>query len=144
MKYTVEITINRPIETVIDLFDSQENMFKWMRGLESVENICGEPGQPGAKSKMLFKMGRRRVEMVETITAKELPTIFSGTYEAKGVYNEVNNRFVKLSETKTKIIAEQYFKFSGVMRFLALLMPKAFKKQSYKYLNDFKNFVESA
>jgi uncharacterized membrane protein len=143
MKYTVDITINRPIETVIDLFDSQQNMFKWMRGLQSVENICGEPGQPGAKSKMLFRIGRRTIEMVETIIAKDLPTIFCGTYEAKGVYNEVNNRFVKLSETKTKIIAEQYFEFKGMMWFLALLMPKAFKKQSYKYLTDFKNFAES-
>lgn len=143
MKFTQEIEINKPINEVITLFDNPDNMNKWMEGLQSFEHISGTPGQPGAKSKLKFKMGNRQIEMVETITVRNLPDEFSGTYEAKGVYNTVKNRFVKLSDTKTKFIAENEFQFKGFMKLMGMIMPGAFKKQSFKYMNNFKNFAES-
>src|SRR5688572_32451586 len=60
-----------------------------------------------------FRMGKREIEMIETITTRDLPKEFSGTYEAKGVYNIVKNSFVKLSETRTKYITENEFQFKG-------------------------------
>lgn len=143
MKYSQEIVINKPINEVIALFDNPDNMSKWMEGLQSFEHISGAPGQPGAKSKLKFKMGNKEIEMIETIVVRDLPTEFSGTYEAKGVFNVVKNRFEKLSDTKTKYITENEFRFNGFMKIMGLLMPKAFKKQSLKYMKDFKNFVES-
>nr|MBA3286280.1 SRPBCC family protein [Nitrosopumilus sp.] len=62
---------------------------------------------------------------------------------AKGVYNIVSNKLVKLSENKTKYITEQEFEFKGFMKIIAFLMPGAFKKQSLKYQKDFKYFVEN-
>ncbi|HMQ08740.1 MAG TPA: SRPBCC family protein [Saprospiraceae bacterium] len=143
MKYLTDIEINKPIDKVIELFDNPANMDKWMEGLQSFEHISGTPGQPGAKSKLKFKMGKREIEMIETITVRNLPDEFSGTYEAKGVFNIVKNKFVKLSESKTKYISEQEFQFQGFMKVIAFLMPGAFKKQSMKYLQDFKKFVEN-
>jgi carbon monoxide dehydrogenase subunit G len=143
MNYTSEIEISKPIEKVIELFDNPENMGKWMEGLQSFEHLSGTRGQPGAKSRLKFKMGKREIEMIETITIRNLPHEFSGTYEAKGVYNLVKNKFVKLSENTTKYITEQEFQFNGFMKLIGLLMPGAFKKQSMKYLVDFKNFAES-
>ena len=143
MKYTTEIEINQPIDKVIALFDNPANMAKWMEGLISFEPLSGTPGQPGAKSRLKFKMGKREIEMTETITVRNLPDEFSGTYEAKGVYNLLKNRFVKISDTKTKYISEEEFRFSGYMKVIALLMPGSFKKQSQKYLENFKAFAES-
>ncbi|SFN70166.1 Polyketide cyclase / dehydrase and lipid transport [Algoriphagus ornithinivorans] len=142
MKFTQEIEIERPIDEVISLFDNPDNMDKWMDGLKSFEPISGTPGQPGAKSKLKFKMGNREIEMIETITTRNLPGEFSGTYEAKGVFNIVRNRFVKLSENRTKYIAENEFQFKGFMKLMGFLMPSAFKKQSMKYLVAFKEFAE--
>lgn len=143
MKYSSHILIDLPRERVIELFDNPDNMSKWMKGLESFETFEGEPGQPGAKSKMVFQMGKRRIEMVETIHKRELPDLFSGAYEAKGVYNEVENRFEDLGD-QTKYTTQHYFKFESLgMRLMAFLMPKAFKKQSMTYLMDFKAFAES-
>lgn len=141
MKYTCEIEINKPIGKVIELFDNPDNLGKWMDGLQSIEHLEGEPGQPGSKSKMIFKMNNKDVEMIETVTVRNLPEEFSGTYEAKGVYNIQKNKFVKLDENKTKYIAENEFQFKGFMKLMAL-MPGAFKKQSMKYLKSFKDFVE--
>ncbi len=143
MKYTTEIEIEKPIEKVIELFDNPDNLKKWMEGLQSFEHLSGTPGQPGAKSRLFFKMGKREVEMIETITVRNLPDEFSGTFEAKGVFNIAKNKFVKVSETRTKYICENEFQFKGFMKIFAFLMPGAFKKQSFKYLQHFKNFVES-
>lgn len=115
-----------------------------MEGLQSFEHISGTPGQPGAKSKLKFKMGKREIEMIETITVRNLPDEFSGIYEAQGVNNIVKNKFVKISEDKTKYITENEFQFKGLMKIIGFLMPNAFKKQSMKYLNDFKKFAENS
>ena len=88
-------------------------------------------------------MGKREIEMIETITTRNLPDEFSGTYEAKGVFNILKVTFVKVSDTKTKYITEEEFQFKGFMKLMAFLMPGAFKKQSLKYMTAFKNFAES-
>lgn len=143
MKYSVSITIDKPVNEVVALFDNVDNMKKWMNGLESFEPLDGTPGEVGAKSRLRFKMGKREIEMIETITAKNLPEEFTGTYEAKGVFNIVKNSFEPFPGNKTKYTTEQEFQFKGFMKLMGLLMPGAFKKQSMKYLQDFKAFAES-
>lgn len=114
-----------------------------MKGLQSFETFEGEAGQEGAKSKLVSQMGKRRIEMVETILQRQLPDFFSGSYETRGVYNEVENHFREEgNETLYKTI--NYFRFdSWGMRLIATLMPGAFKKQSMQYLKDFKKFAET-
>lgn len=109
MNYSSEIEIDRPVDKVVELFDNPDNMDKWMQGLESFERISGKPGQVGAKSLLKFKMGKRKIEMIETITVSNLPEEFSGTYEAKGVYNIVKNRFVPLPEIEQNIYLNRNF-----------------------------------
>ena len=144
MKYKVEIEIERPIEQVIKLFDNTDNLYKWMDGLQNFEHISGTPGEPGAKSKLTFRKGTKEFSMTETITVKNLPEEFTGTYEIKGVFNVVVNRFKPLSENKTLFVSEQKFFFKGFMKLFAFLMKGAFKKQSMKILTSFKKFAENA
>lgn len=147
MKYTNEVEINKPLEEVIRLFDNPDNLSKWMEGLQSFEHISGTPGQPGAKSKLKFKVGKREMVLIETVTVRNLPKEFTGTYESensKGALNIVRNEFVKLSPAKTKYISESEFQYKGFMAIIAVLMKGAFKKQSLKYITNFKNFAESA
>lgn len=143
MKYTTEIIINKPINEVINLFDSVENLYKWMEGLENFEHISGNSGEVGAKSRLTFQMGKRKMVMIETILKKDLPNEFTGTYETKGVYNIVRNRFEKIDEKQTKYISENEFIFSSFfMKLFGILAPGLFKKQSMKYLENFKHFAE--
>jgi len=143
MRYTTAITINLPRNRVIDLFDNSDNIKKWQPELIKFEHLSGTPGQNGAKTKMLYNMGGRETEMVETIVERNFPDSFSATYETKGVKNMLENEFIALDEntTKWKMISE--FSFSGFYKLMGLLMPGAFKKQSLKTMNQFKNFAES-
>ncbi|MEM7164691.1 MAG: SRPBCC family protein [Planctomycetota bacterium] len=142
MKYKVEIDIDLPRDRVIELFDSTENLYKWQDGLQSFEHISGDPGQAGAKSKLVFKMGKRNMELVETITKRELPDEFNGTYDTKGVFNVVNNRFTETAPGKTRWESENEFQFQGFMKVIGFVMKGAFPKQSLKYMKDFKAFAE--
>lgn len=144
MKYTCEIEINKPVDEVVKLFDSSENLYKWMEGLQSFDNLEGTPGQPGAKSKLVFKTGRREIEMIETITSKNLPEDFSGTYEAKGVFNIINNSFLPAGENKTRYVSNQEFQMKGFLKVFAALAPGMFKKQTLKHMQAFKRFAETA
>lgn len=142
MKYNTEVTINAPLDKVIDLFCDPNHIDKWQPGFISIEHISGTIGEEGAKSRLRYQMGKREIEMIETITRKNLPHEFSGTYEAKGVWNEVKNHFEPVTENQTRYWAENEFKMSGFMRIIAFFMPGAFKKQSQKYMDLFKKFVE--
>lgn len=144
MKYTNEIEIKAPIHRVIELFDNVDNLAMWQPGLISFEHLSGTAGQVGAKSKLKYRMGKRDVEMIETITKKKLPEEFSGTYEAKGVLNIISNRFIAIDSNTTKLVAENEFQFKGFMKIVSLLMPGVFKKQTQQYLEQFKTFVEAA
>ncbi len=143
MKYTIEVDIDRPLNEVVEKFDNQDNYSSWMKGLESFENIEGKQGQEGSKTKFNFKMGKRNMVMIETVLKRDLPKQYLVSYEVNGVYNEVDNRFEKIDDNKTLYTTYQYFKFKGFMRVLAFFIGGSFKKQSLKYANDFKKFVEN-
>ncbi len=143
MKYVCEVSLDLPRDRVVELFDSVENLYKWQPSLQSFDHLSGDPGHPGAKSKLVYLEGKRRIEMIETITRRNLPDEFSGTYEAKGVKNIMINRFVDESG-KTRWITEQEFQFSGLMKLIAPFMRGAFPKQTQKFLNQFKDFAEGA
>ncbi len=142
MKFDCEVEINLPVSRVVELFDNPDNMKFWQPELISFEPLSGTPGQPGAKSRLKYLMGKREIEMIETITVRNLPDEFSGTYDAKGVYNEVKNYFIPLEDNKTLYKTTNLFEFSGFMKLMGFFMPGLFKKESMKYMLRFKEFAE--
>ncbi len=144
MKYQLEIEIQKPRDAVLELFDNPSNMKKWQPSLLEYRHLSGEQGQPGAKSEQVHKLGKRDVTMIETITKRNLPDELSATYEVKNCFNSVHNTFEELSATSTKWIVRTEFTFQGYMKIMAFLMPGAFKKETRKHMESFKNFVESA
>tara|TARA_R100000306_G_C4358457_1_gene134022 strand:- start:110 stop:568 length:459 start_codon:yes stop_codon:yes gene_type:complete len=144
MKYTTEITINAPREEVIEKLDNPENMKHWQRGLVRYKPLNGTAGKEGARMELEYQMGKRNIIMIETILKNKFPTEFHATYDAKGVHNIQENYFQEINPDTTRWISESEFQFSGFgMKLMGWLMPGAFKKQSKKYLIDFKNFVEN-
>ena len=143
MKYSTEVTINKNINRVVELFDDPNNLGKWQPGFVSFEHFEGTFGEPGSKSKLKYKMGKREVEMIETLISRNLPHEFTGTYEMKGATNYISNRFEKIDENVTRLVSVSEFKFSALfMKLFALISPGSFKKQSQIYLDNFKKFVE--
>ena len=144
MRYQLELDINAPRERVIGLFLDPDNLAKWQPDLVSFESLSdADPRAVGAKSRQIHRMGKREVEMIETITVHDYPDEFSAAYEADKVWNENANRFVELGDDKTKWIVDSEFKCSGFVGLLAFLMPGMFRKQTLTFVNRFKEFAEN-
>jgi len=143
MEFTNEITVNVPRSRFIELFDDPENLKLWQPGLLSFEAVSGTPGEPGATSRLLYKQGRGTMEMVETVTHRELPDAFDGTYDAKGVHNICKNEFHDVDGTATRWVAHNTFEFSGFMKLVGLLFGSMFPRQNLKTMNEFKAFAEA-
>ncbi|HKJ48580.1 MAG TPA: SRPBCC family protein [Christiangramia sp.] len=142
MRYQQEITINKPRREVVEKFSNPDNMKHWQRGFIFMKPINGQMGEEGSQNLLKYDMGKREVEMTETILKNNLPDEYSATYEAKGVYNYQINKFSPTLEKTTLWTTDNEFQFSGFMKLFGWFMPGAFKKQTKKYMEDFKAFVE--
>lgn len=81
--------------------------------------------------------------MVETIIKRNFPAEFHATYDTKGVHNIQKNYFKELDADRCMWVSESEFQFSSLpLKLMGWLMPGAFRKQSLKYLSDFKRFAE--
>lgn len=142
MKYTCEILIDKPRNEVIKLFDNPDNMKYWQKGLESFEQVSGETGKSGSESIIKYDLGKRKMQLIETITFRQLPDEFHANYSTKGVVNIQKNYFTE-ENGQTKWVSHAEFKFSGFMKIMAFFMGSgAFKKQTMSYMEDFKAFAE--
>ena len=142
MKYSVSNTINRPLEEVIEKFMDPEGIMEWMEGLQRVDHLSGTPGEVGAKSDLLFLHKKKEMKMTETILEKNLPDQIKFSYQSPMGYNEVEMTFEKLSDSSIKQTNNSYFELKGFMKIMGFFMTGMFKKQSLKYLNAFKTYVE--
>lgn len=143
MKYTLDIIIEIPLDNCFKKFDTIENLKHWQRGLVSVEHISGTPRTFGSKMKMNFKMGKRLIPLVETVTYKNSPYQVHATYTTEGMDNIQENYFEDIPDNFTKWISiNEFIPLNFKMRLMLWLMPKTFKKQSLQYMKDFKNFAE--
>lgn len=141
--YTVEIEIDLPRDRVIELFDSTDNLFKWQTGLQGFEHISGDPGQPGAQSKLVYKNGKHLIELTETITHRNLPDEFDGTYSWSGGKNTLKNRFIEVGPNRTRWESTCEYEFYTLMlKLMGFFCPGMFRKQNLKFLENFKAFAE--
>ncbi len=146
MRYKQKIVVDASVERVAELFDSPSNMMKWFPDFKSFEHISGEPGQPGAKSRMLFKTKRGDFEMIETITVSNLPDEFSGEYDTlgTGISNTMTHWFKPHTDNSTRYETEIDYVFSGFKwKLISLFMGPVFRRQSFKVMKQFKEFAES-
>ncbi len=144
MTYTCTVDINLPIDKVAVLWANEENFKHWQDGFQSIVLLEGIKDNVGAKSKITLLQGGRKMELIETILSDNLPEEKCGRYEHIHMTNTQTTRFERLAENKTRYTSEvEYTKFNGFMpKLLAKLFPGMFKKQSQKWMDQFKVFAE--
>ena len=143
MKHSCDIEINAPRSRVVALFDDPANLVKWQPGLIKFEPISGTPGQPSAKSRLVYRAGKGEFELIETITERNLPDEFSGTYESKMGTTKIRNRFID-NDATTRWIVDTEFTGSWMMKALSLLMGGVMRAQTVKVVQAFKGFAEAS
>lgn len=143
MKVAAETVVELPVDRVVELFDDDRNMEAWQPGLLGRERIEGTPRRVGARTRLRCRMRGREVEMIETVTARNLPGEYACTYETKGVWSACSLRFEALGPGRTRVGVEQDYRFSGAMRLFALAGSGAFEQEARNWLESFKRFAEA-
>lgn len=145
MKYRCTVEINKPIDEVVEIWNDENNFKHWQDGFDHIELMSGEHNAVGSKSKILIKQGKREIELTETILVSNLPEEKKALYEHIHMTNTQSSQFQDLGEGRTLYISEvEYTKFNGfALNILAKLFPGMFKKQSQKWMNQFKEFAEN-
>ena len=94
--------------------------------------------------KLSYSFGKRKMEIIETVTKQNFPYEYHASYTSKGVRNIQENYFKVTEENYTYWISKNEFQpTSFKMSAMLFFMPRAFKKQTKTYLTNFKNFVEN-
>lgn len=143
MKYECEIKVERPREQVVDLVLDRTKYEKWQKGLVGMTPVTTSPETKGRKTRLSFEMGKRTIEMVETVVELDAPKSVVLYYESKGVENWMRSRFEEVGDEATLWHVDVEFKMGGMMKVMGWLMPKMFESQTRKTLEDFKRFAES-
>lgn len=143
MRYSFEIAINQPLNEVIEKFTDENGLEHWMEGFQKVEHISGNSGKKGAVSDFYFLHKNREMKIRETILEENLPKQIKFAYQSSMGYNEVEITFESINEQQVKLKSANYFDLKGFMKVFAWLMPGMFKKQSLKYMSNFKQYCES-
>jgi hypothetical protein len=145
MKFSCKTEINSPLNKVIQLWDNPENLKKWQDGFTSYEHLSGTPGQPGAKAKIIYNNRNHVIELTETIINNNLPDELHALYEHIHMSNTMKTRFNDIGGGRTSYeMVVDDIKFNKFLpRIIAALFPGMFRKQSRKWLDNFKSFVEN-
>ncbi len=145
MKYTCSIEIDLPLDLVSALWSDESNFHHWQDGYLSTDLLEGSKNTVGAKSRITLLQGRRKIELTETILTNELPFEKAALYEHVHMTNTQVTRFEELTQNKTLYTSiVEYTKFNGfIPKLIAKLFPGMFKKQSQKWMNQFKVFAQT-
>lgn len=144
MKFTCSVEINLPKEKTVAIWKDPAKLKHWQDGFERYEHMSGKPNETGSKGILHYDNKGTPMELEETIIEGNLPHILEGEYVHKHMTNRMRNTFQKLGPEKTIWTAEiHYVKFNGIlMKLFALVGKGIFKKQTQKWLNQFKEFAE--
>ena len=144
MKYTCAIEVNLPIEKTAELWNNELYFSEWQDDFQSIELLSGNKNEVGAKSKIIFD-GKQRIELIETILINDLPNEKKALYEHIHMTNTQHTSFQALGPNKTLFTSNvEYIQFNKLLiKLVARLFPGMFKKQSERWMDQFKHFAEN-
>ena len=91
----------------------------------------------------MYVIGKRTVELIETITKRDLPHEFNGIYEWPGGQNTLQKEFVELGPDRTLWKSTCEYSFSSFpLKLMGVFLPGMFRKQNMMFLENFEAFAE--
>lgn len=144
MKFSCSTSVHLSKDQTIALYYDQEHFDKWQDGFKEKKLLEGVVSEVGSKSEILFDQNGRKLELIETILENKLPEYFVGQYDHIHMTNTMKTTFKELRNGGTEITNEiHYTKFHSTIPWLmAKIFPSMFKRQTQKWLDQFKSFAE--
>jgi Polyketide cyclase / dehydrase and lipid transport len=142
MTSTVDLEINAPQAQLAQLLADPNSNPRWMDDIEKVEPVSGWLGEPGSKYRLVPKRGN--TVFVATVVKRALPTELTLSLDEPRVSVLVQDRFLKLTDRKTRLISEEVFTFKSAFgRIVGFFSQGAIKAAHRRHMESFKRFAES-
>jgi uncharacterized membrane protein len=145
VKFTCLTEIYAPRKKVIELWKNPKNYKHWQDGFEAFKLIEGKQGEVGSRAFLTYNNKGNQFDLEETVVENKLPETFEGEYLHVTMTNRMKSTFVAL-DTETTIwkVEIHYTQFNGIaMKLFGFFGKRIFKKQTQKWLDNFKAFAES-
>jgi uncharacterized membrane protein len=144
MKYTLELTIQKPQSEVWKLFGNPENMKLWQPTLTGIEVLEGVQGKSGSISKLTYSE-RREFTLLEKVIHRDELKRFDTAYDNDFANNTVKNSFEPVNENETLWKMEVEYKFKTfLMKLAGPIMKRNFVARSKREMERFKEFAEQS
>ena len=144
-KLIIEIEINSNLQKVVDTYVDLNSFSKWQNGFQSHQIIHGIYLQKDTKSKIIYKNRNNTIELIETILSNNLPNELEALYEHKHIINIATSKFIQINENRARLeYTVEILELRGFMiKIMSKLFPNMFRKQTKKWLENFKRLVEN-
>ncbi|MFT3891601.1 MAG: SRPBCC family protein [Anaerolineales bacterium] len=144
MKYSLELTINKPRAEVWRMFVDPSRLDQWQPSLVKVEQLEGTTGQTGSVAKLTYKNGEREYSLIEKVTYCAEPEQLDQRYQNQFAENTNINTFTESGINATLWKVEVEFKFkTPMMRLVGPFMNKRFATNTQKDMDRFKVLIEA-
>ncbi|MDX1471251.1 MAG: hypothetical protein R3213_07125, partial [Flavobacteriaceae bacterium] len=91
-----------PLKDFVEIYRDRSFYKEWHPNLVSIAQLSGRQDAFGSKMILTYKMGRKKLEMIETVDENELPHKFYATYYTDGLDLKQQNHFVETPEGFTQ------------------------------------------
>jgi hypothetical protein len=142
MRFAAEIVIDRPRVLVIELMADPTHTAQWQPGIQSITPLSAERDAVGARTRVIMATHGIRLEMIETVIRRKPPDEFVSRFEARGVRNQVTNRFYEDAPGRTRWVMENDFEFTGLMAIAQPFVRDVVARQTVESMRRFKVFAE--
>jgi hypothetical protein len=141
MRSTVKIDIDVPQAELAELFADPRNSTLWMDDLDRIEPISGDLGESGSSYRLIPKRG---MTFVATVVKRSLPEEVRLYLRGPRVSMRATDRFVKLSERRTRLISREDFAFEGLLgKVKGWLVRRSIVRAHRRHMKSFRRFAES-
>ena len=143
MKYTCSVEVPVSRSKCIELWFDVSKMNRWQDGFKHKTWLEGEPNAVGSIADILLSQQGRKLELRERIISNQLPDFIEGEYVHEHMTNTQKVIFEELDASTTRVITEvDYTQFNKlIVKIMAMIFPSMFRKQSQKWLDQFKEMA---
>jgi len=140
--YTTEITVNKPVEEVFELFNDTTRKKEWVTDLKSVEIMKETPAITGSIYKMTVDNRGNEVTMTEKVLAFVPNEKVTHFFDAENMLK--TDEYIFIAEGEKTIIKKTSScrSESYIMSCIFPYFKSTLKQIDQKYLNNFKELAE--
>ncbi|RDI23701.1 SRPBCC family protein [Lentzea flaviverrucosa] len=138
MKFTKEVVLDRPIETVRVITSDPAHLHGWQPDLVSITQHSETPGAPGATATLRY----RKFTLEETVLSATADERIS-RYRTTGMVHTITNRYSAIDDRHTLLVCDNEFELSGLLKLGRRVLEKSLREQVERNVENFKAFIDA-